>query len=190
MKTMTVKDLMVPLAEYATVSKEATLYEAVMALEKAHQDFTKSRYPHRAILVYDENKKVVGKVSQLDILKALEPKYEHMTDKSTSLSRFGFSRHFQKSLLEQFKLWDKPLSDVCKKAGEIHVKSFMYKPGEGEYVEEDAGLDEAINQLVMGHHQSLIVADKKGDIVGILRLTDVFMAVFQEMVSCHVEPVK
>ncbi len=181
---------MVPLAEYATVSREATLYEAVMALEKAHQDFNKSRYPHRAVLVYDENKKIVGKVSQLDILKALEPKYGQMTDKGDSLSRFGFGRQFQKSLLEQFKLWDRPLRDVCKKASEIHVKSFMYTPGEGEYVEEDAGLDEAINQLVMGHHQSLIVADKKGNIVGILRLTDVFMAVFQEITSCHIGAVK
>ncbi len=190
MKTMTVKDLMVPISEYATVSKDATLYEAVMALEKAQQDFDKSRYPHRAILVYDENKKIVGKISQLDILKALEPKYEGMTDKGASLARFGFGRQFQKSLLEQFKLWDRPLRDVCRKAGEIHVKTFMYTPGEGEYVEEDAGLDEAINQLVMGHHQSLIVAEKKGNIVGILRLTDVFMAVFQEIASCDVGSAK
>ena len=34
MKTINVKALMVPLAEYATVSEEATLYEAVQALER------------------------------------------------------------------------------------------------------------------------------------------------------------
>ncbi|MBE9571802.1 MAG: CBS domain-containing protein, partial [Proteobacteria bacterium] len=32
MKTINVKDLMVPLDEYATVSEEATLFEAVVAL--------------------------------------------------------------------------------------------------------------------------------------------------------------
>ena len=31
MKTIAVKNLMVPLAEYATVSEEATLYDAVLA---------------------------------------------------------------------------------------------------------------------------------------------------------------
>ncbi len=183
MKTMNVKDLMVPLAEYATVPKDAMLYDAVVALEKAQQSFDQKRYPHRAILVYEEQtENIVGKVSQLDILRALEPKYEQMVEKGASLARFGFGRQFQKSLLEQYKLWDKPLSHICKKAAEIHVKDFMYTPGEGEYVESKASLDEAINQLVMGHHQSLIVTqDKK--IIGILRLTDVFMAVFDAIVS-------
>ena len=34
--------------------------------------------------------------------------------------------------------------------------------------------------LVVGHHQSLIVT-KEGEIVGILRLTDVFKSAFQTM---------
>ena len=34
-----VKDLMVPLSEYATVSEDATLYEAVAELEKAQEEF-------------------------------------------------------------------------------------------------------------------------------------------------------
>lgn len=33
MTNLIVKDLMIPLEEYATVDEEATLYEAVMALE-------------------------------------------------------------------------------------------------------------------------------------------------------------
>jgi CBS domain-containing protein len=189
MKTLFVKDLMIPLAEYATVSKDATLRDAVLALEEAQKSFRKdAAYKHRAILVYDENRKVVGKVSQIDILRALEPKYEQMMDKNpkTSLARFGFGRQFQKTLLDQFKLWDKPLRDICKRANEIFVKDFMYTPGEGEYVDENSGLNEAINQLVMGHHQSLIVTRGK-EIVGILRLTDVFMAVHDEIVSCEVK---
>jgi len=36
--------------------------------------------------------------------------------------------------------------------------------------------------LVVGHHQSLIVT-KEGEIIGILRLTDVFKNVFQTMES-------
>jgi predicted transcriptional regulator len=186
-KTKVVKDLMVPLAEYATTSEEATLYEAVLALEKAQQDFNKSRYPHRAILIYNENKEIVGKIAQVDILRALEPKYDQMIEKGASIARFGFSRQFQKSLLEQFNLWDKPFHDICKKAAQTKVKDFMRRPGEGEYVDINATLDEAIHQIVMGNHQSLLVLEHK-KIVGILRMTDVFMAVFETiMTGCHFE---
>ena len=38
MKSYTVKELMVPLSEYATVSEDATLYEAVLSLEEAQEN--------------------------------------------------------------------------------------------------------------------------------------------------------
>ena len=38
----------------------------------------------------------------------------------------------------------------------------------------DATLDEAVHQLVVGHHQSLLVTDAEKNVVGVLRLTDVF----------------
>lgn len=60
----------------------------------------------------------------------------------------------------------------------------MYSPTEGEYVDENATLDEAIHMLVMGHHQSLLVT-RNDDIIGILRLTDVFAAIFHTMKECH-----
>ncbi|GAF98920.1 unnamed protein product, partial [marine sediment metagenome] len=90
MKKKLVKALMVPLAEYATVSQEATLFETVIALEKSQEKFDQSRYPHRAVLIYDKNDNIVGKVSQLDILRALEPKFETMGIPG-SLSRFGLT---------------------------------------------------------------------------------------------------
>jgi CBS domain-containing protein len=185
MERTNVKDLMVPLEEYATVSDEATLFEAVMALEKAHEDLDRTRYHylHRAVLVYDKDKKIVGKISQLDVLRALEPRYGQMGDQS-ALSRAGFSPQFLKSMLEQHSLWDKPLKDVCGKAAKLKVKGFMYTPTEGEYVEESASLEEAMHLLVMGRHQSLLVA-RGEDIVGILRLTDVFMEIFRLMRICE-----
>lgn len=184
MQTITVKDLMVPLAEYATVPEDATLHETVLALEKAQQDFDQTRYRHRAVLVYDKDKQIIGKVSQLDILKALEPKYRQITD-SKSISRFGYRPEFLKNMLEQFSLWDKPLNDICKKAGGIKVKDFMYTPTEGEFVQESVTLDEAIHQLVMGHHQSLLVTWEK-KIVGILRVTDVFKEICNRIKTCEI----
>ncbi|MBW1768020.1 MAG: CBS domain-containing protein [Deltaproteobacteria bacterium] len=185
MKQITVTDLMVPLEEYATVSEEATLYEVIMALEKAHEELDRSRfhYLHRAVLVLDKNNTVVGKVSQLDSLRALEPKYGEMWNSGT-ISRAGFSPQFLKSMMERFSIFGDTLKDICATAIKLQVKDFMYTPGEGEYIKENAKLGEAIHQLVMGHHQSLLVTS--GDnIVGVLRLTDVFMYIFQEMRACE-----
>jgi len=180
-KTYSVKDLMVPLSEYATVTQDATLYEAVLALEEAQENFEDkhTRYRHRAILILDKDGHVVGKLSQLDVLRALEPKYQEMVQ-GEGLHRFGFAKEFEKSILEEFHLFASPLGDICRKAGEKNVKEFMYTPGKSEYVSEDATLDVAIHQLIIGHHQSLLVTRSK-KIVGVLRLTDVFAVVFHKM---------
>ena len=187
MKSYTITDLMVPLSEYATVSEDATLYEAVMALESAQESFEDkhTRYRHRAVLILDKKGKVVGKLSQLDVLKALEPKYQDMSE-GKGVHRFGFSKQFMQSTLNEYNLFANPLEDICRKAGEQNVRQFMYMPTEGEYLSEDAALDVAIHQLVMGHHQSLLIT--RGDkIAGVLRLTDVFAAVFHKMKECFEE---
>lgn len=183
MKTISVKDLTVPLSEYTTVSQEATLYDAVLALEAAQEVFDPQRHRHKGVLVFDKNNKIVGKLGQLDILRTLEPKYAEMGTLGP-LSRAGFSPQFLRSMVEKFALWDKPLSDICSKAAKLKVKDIMYTPTEGEYVEENASLGEAIHQQVMGHHQSLLVT-RGEEIVGILRLVDVFKEVCEAMKSCE-----
>jgi len=185
---------MVPLSEYATVSEDASLYEAVVALQKTQKEFNThlekalggfeiKRHPHRAILVLNKDGQVAGKISQLDALRALEPKYAEMQERS-GMQRYGFTKKFMKSLLETYRFWDSPLADIRAKSDEIPVSSFMYVPTEGEYVDEDATQDEAIHQLVVGHHQSLLVT-KEGEITGVLRLSDVFEAVFYKMKEIH-----
>ena len=186
MKTKIVKDLMVPLSDYATVSEDATLYDAIIALEEAQNKFDKSRYRHRAILIYDKNEHITGKVSQNDILRALEPKYDEIGSRR-GMSHYGFSKKFLRTLREQFSLFDKPMEEICKKAAMLKVKNIMYTPTEGEYVNVNDSLDIAIHRLVMGHHQSLLVA-KGGDIkniIGVLRKTDVFMEVCEAIKACN-----
>jgi len=86
-------------------------------------------------------------------------------------------------MLKEYQLFDSPLEDICRKAGEQNVTKYMYSISEGEYIAESATLDEAIHQFVLGRHQSLLVT--KGDsILGILRLTDVFAAVYHTMKDC------
>ena len=117
MKSYRVKNLMVPLSEYATVSETASLIEAVKALRKAQAAFGQSRYKHRAILVFDANDRLVGKVSQHDVIEALEPNYKEMKSSVDhgSMHRLGFSDEFVKSTRSNTTCGKKPLKICVKK---------------------------------------------------------------------------
>jgi CBS domain-containing protein len=183
MKNKIVKDLMIPISEYETISIESNLYEAALALDKAQKAYEQGIYPHRILLIADENGEIVGKISQLDVLRALEPKTQQISD-SKNLSRFGVSSSYLKPMLSQCAFWDKPLIDICRAAGKLKVRILVCAPAEGEFVPEDASLSEAIHQLALEHHQSLLVTLGK-KIVGILRQTDMFKEVVKTLAVCE-----
>lgn len=176
MKDKKVKEIMVPLSDYATISEEDTLANAIKTL-KASQNDPKFKLKHRAVLAYDSNNKISGKVSIFDIFKALEPKYRHFEHPenpgSIGISRFGLNQDFLNSLLEDFSLWDETLEELVQKAAKTKVKDIMYSPSKGEYVAIDAPVAEAIHQFILGCHQSLLVVEQDR-VVGVVRLTDVF----------------
>ena len=184
MNTMLVADLMVPLSEYATVPEGSTLFDAVLALEKAQEEFDHTRYRHRGVLVLDKNNRVVGKLSHLDVLCALEPMDEN-DDEINELNQFGFSSTFIHNHRKQRHLKGTPLKEICSKANKLKVEDFMHVSTDVESIELEATLELAINQLVSGKHLSLLVTDGK-EIVGILRLADVFAAIFHTMKECEI----
>jgi len=174
-----VKDLMVPISEYATVPEEATLFEAVLALEQAQEKFQQNRYSHRAVLILDKNKKVIGKLSQMDFLTALEPKDANL-ERIRRFKQFGFTRKAVALQQEEYLKASPPIPDLYSKVAKKRVTEFMQRPTEGEYVDENATLEMALHQLTAESNLSLLVA-RKSEIVGILRLADVFAAVYHTM---------
>jgi CBS domain containing-hemolysin-like protein len=177
-----VKELMVPLSEYATVPEGSTLFEAVLALEKAQEEFDHTKYKHRGVLILNKKKRVIGKLGQLDVLRALEPKEEDANE-INELSQFGFSSNFVHKLRTQRRMTAAPLKDLCSQASQLKVEDFMQTPSEGEFIEQEASLEMAVMQLVTGHHISLLVT-RNQEIIGILRMTDAFAAVFHTMKEC------
>ncbi|MBT8343049.1 MAG: CBS domain-containing protein [Desulfatitalea sp.] len=175
---------MVPISEYATVPKGSTLFQAIAALEKAQEEFTGNQYQHRAILILDNKQQVIGKLSQTDALRALEPKDVDLKE-INKLSQYGFSAQLIRQLQTSKRLKKgTPLTELCANAVRLKVEDFMQAPTEGEYVDHETSLDIAIQQLVLGNHLALLVT-RNQKIVGILRLTDVFAAVFHAMQECH-----
>jgi len=184
MQKLAVRDVMVPLEKYATIHKDSLLIDAIDALEKAQEAFEGSPYVHRAVLAYDDNKKIVGKLSQWDVIKCLEPKYESFGDiRSSSLS--GLSPELIRSMMEKYSLWQVDIDDVCSRVAKKKVKDVMYTPTEDEKIEADATIGEALHCLILGHHQSLLVT-KDSEIVGILRLVDVFKLLSERVRKCRI----
>jgi len=183
MQKLMVKDVMVTLEKYAIIHEDRLLIEAIVALEKAQKEFETSPYVHRAVLAYDDNKKIVGKLSQWDVIKSLETKYENFGDIRT-ISLSGLSPELIKSMMEKYNLWQADLDDICNRIAKKKVKDVMHKPTEGEKIEADATLGEAMHSFVIGSHQSLLVT-KDAEIVGILRLADVFKLLCERMKKCR-----
>ena len=165
-----VKDIMLPLDDYAVVSEDATMLEALQALEEAQKKLPPDRQPHRAVLVIDKDGKIVGKVGHLAFLRGLEPKYDKMGDLGT-LSRVGLSAEFITAMMDNLSLWKESFYDYVHRAKITKVKDVMRPVTEN--ISEDAPLSEAVHKIVMYQTLSLLVTRGK-KVVGILRLSDLF----------------
>ena len=184
MEPIRVSELMVSLDEYATVSDDSTLFEALVALEEAQENIERGRDRHRAMLVLDKRGRIVGKMNLWDVLKGVEPRYRDLTY-PREVDAYSTSLEYARSLLDTYGLWKRPLEDICRDAAEIIVRDIMHSLVESEYIEEDATLDQAINQLLLGTHQSLLVTSD-GDVVGVLRLSDVFKVICDGIRRCRI----
>jgi CBS domain-containing protein len=176
MKTRTVKELMVPVSDYATVSRDASLKEAMAALENKNKQHGEAPYRHRSLVVVDDKNYVVGRISQIDIMRALEPKYSEIGD-ARWMERAQLSKRMLATIREQFQLWDQPVDAMARTMEKTKVADIMQVPAEGEFVHETDTMNIAMHRIVMGHHHSLLVTRDKV-IVGILRSTDVFNALY------------
>jgi len=175
-----VKDLMIPISEYASVTMGTTLIDAVTALETAQEAYTSSKYQHRAILVLDNNGDVVGKIGQLVALEAIEPDYD-FNEKIAEIKNYNFSEEYLAQLRDKYRSKEPILqTEHLQVVAAKKVEEFMQKPKPGEFVDEQSSLDTAIHKLVAGRFQSLMVT-RDEIIVGILRMADVFAAVFQKI---------
>lgn len=183
MRTFTVKDLMIPIEEYPTILQQATLRDAVLALEKAQTKLDPSQYRHRAILVLDESGKVISKITMKNIMIALEPNYGKLEGMGV-LIRSGYSPELIKSMLATNALWHKPLQLVCERASKQKVSDFIQPILDSEYIDENAILGEALHQLVVYPYHSLMVT-RDDEVVGIVRLSDVFQKVCDEIKACE-----
>lgn len=162
------KDIMVPIEMYPTIQKGASMLDAIVLLHEAVKKAPPNIPPFRAVLVLDDEKKVIGKVGHFAILKGLEPKYKDLFDVE-KLSRINLSPAFIETLFEKFSLWHELPIDLCTVASQIKVEDIM-QPIE-ESVDEEETLPMVMHKIIMWQCLSVLV--KRGnEVVGILRTSD------------------
>jgi hypothetical protein len=184
MKTKLVKDLMLPLSEYAVVNENATILEALKALDDAQLRLPPGHFKHRAVLVADARGQIVGKLGHHGFLAALEPKYTVLGDVE-KLSRVGLSEEFIHSMMDNYRFWQDNMEDLCRRARTVRIKEVM-KPVEAS-IDENKSLTEAIHLLIMWQTLSLIVTHDD-QVVGVLRLADLFREIADFVTSGECQP--
>jgi len=165
-----VKELMLPLSDYAVVEEGATILEALQALAASQEKLPPDRQPHRAILVRDRRGEVVGKLHHFAFLRALIPERKAMGT-AALLDRAGVSDDLRDSAMQMLDLLTSELVDVCERARNVAVRD-VYSAATVS-IDEDAHLGEAISRFLRHQTLSLLVT-RKGKTVGILRLSDLF----------------
>ncbi|MBD3333162.1 CBS domain-containing protein [candidate division GN15 bacterium] len=167
---MVVRDVMIRLEQYPVISTDATLLDAVVALEAAQQALGSDRQPHRAVLVADENSKIVGKIGQLTFLKSLQPQVDLAEDEER-LARAGVSEDLLSTVKKHARELELNLSDICAHASAIRARDVMVKTTHS--IDVSAPLADAVHRLVQWQQLSLLVTEQSR-VVGIIRLSDLF----------------
>ena len=178
MKDIKVKEVMIPISNYVTVKQTDSLVDVLQALEANRR--SKSEHAHRDAIVVEESGLITGKVTMLDVFRAMEPHYKKV-DQS---QKKGFlTVDFVMKPFKDFDLWMEPTKSLCERGGRLKVLEVMHIPEKTEYIQEDDTLEKALHLYVMGVHQPLIV--KNGNTVtGVLRFGDLFEIIRKDLLSC------
>lgn len=180
MKKIFVKELMIPISDYVSVNETDNLVDVLQALESARQE---DAHAHRDAIVVDKSGVFLGKVTMIDIFRALEPNYKKLV---TNHASGTLTQEFVIKAVKQFNLWMEPEQTICQRGSRKTVAEVMHKPGSVEYLQETDTIEKAINLYVMGVHQPLIVKDGK-TVTGVLRFGDMFEEVRKSLLSCDID---
>ena len=182
METKLVKEVMIPFEQYVTVKKEDSLYDVIETLEKSKS--TNNGRAHRDAIVVDGDGKFIGKVTMIDIFRALEPNYNKVNmDEIVESGKGELTEELITAAYKDFDFWVAPSKTICERGAARKVSEVMHLPSAMEYIMEEDSIEKALHLYVLGAHQPLIV--KKGETVtGMLRFGDVFEVIRENLLVC------
>ena len=162
-----VRDVMIPLAEYTTITEDQTVRDAILELKKSFTaKISTSRIMetgHRSLLVFDRNGNVRGILAITDLLESIMPAYLSAPKPSTADS-VQYSPMFWKGLfsIEVKKFANKKIGDVMS-------------PSPLE-IDCETNLMEAAYRMVKDKIRRLVVVESD-HVVGMIREQDLFFEI-------------
>ncbi|WP_027185757.1 CBS domain-containing protein [Desulfovibrio inopinatus] len=161
------RDLMIPLADYPSISDSATVAEAVKILKENNERIVTTDaindQGRRSLLVFNANKQLEGILTPQAILTALRPEYLSISMPSTAPKMYsmGYSAMFWTGLFtaQAKTLLGKSVQDIMSDA----------PPS----VDAEANLMEVIQAMHESGKRRLAVK-KNGDVIGLVREQEVF----------------
>jgi len=161
-----VRDIMVPLEEYACICDTCTLRQAIEEMTRVQILRRRQASLPRTALVFDAMMTdLLGMLRRRDILRGLEPRF--MLSGSMDYGRKLFDVEVDPNLAELTH--DKMIAGIRRRA-ERPVKDYMV-PIKAT-IEHDDHLMKAIYEMV-DRNTSLLPVLEKGNVIGVIRSVDV-----------------
>ena len=174
------RDLMIPISEYAVVPENATLLDALHALENTQPTDTDTNHRHRAVLVRGHNGRIIGKVGHFAFLRAVRHTHEQLAA-DPKLGALGVDEEMMQVSDRAYRLFNQDLCGLCEQSKLIRVKQAMHPVT--ERIDVKASLLDAVDAFDRWQTLSLLVTQNDRG-VGILRLVDLFDEVATIMKRC------
>ncbi|MBW1913268.1 MAG: response regulator [Deltaproteobacteria bacterium] len=158
------KDIMIPIEDYTTIDPESTVREGIERLKRSFEGaLSTSRVMetgHRSILVLDGKGDLVGILSIVDLIEALQPSYLS-APKLSMADSLHYSPIFWSGLftLQATSLANKKIRDIMSAAPKT--------------IDEETNLMEIAN-LMSSENIRRMVVSRKGKVVGVVREQEIF----------------
>ncbi|GAB6180652.1 hypothetical protein JCM14036_19710 [Desulfotomaculum defluvii] len=154
-----VRDIMVPIQDYATVFLENSLRDAMFVLKNTfYSGHMAGSQAHRSVLVFNNKKQLVGTLSFRDIIRSIP------------IDRDGP------------KCWDGLFTHVCLTQADKKVKDIM-RPVQDIRLQAGDSILDAIFMLT-NNEIELVPVEEKEEIVGMIRAVEIFKEV-SELVEAN-----
>ena len=169
-----VKEIMIPIENYAVIGPEATLQEAIKSLRTSYcqtdADFCKETGP-RTILVVDSQGQLQGLLDFNTVLKVLIPEVSgKLTDRLASLE---VSVVFAQAGAEDLDVSHEDIAARVTKNAQVKVNKIMLKNVAS--ADFDTPLIEAL-KMMFRKKLTVLPVYEKGRLIGVLRNVDLFLA--------------
>lgn len=163
-----VRRLLLPISEYAKVGSDGTLQDALGVLEESRRLVKPGELPHRSVLVERGDGAFTGLLGYRAILGALRPQQKSVT-LDNMMRRAGVSEDMVSSSLASLGIFDTDIPNLRDRACSIKISELIL--ARPQTIAVDESLKDLLDIVVSTHDSSMLVVEG-GDIVGVLRVSD------------------